>query len=145
MTFSIEFCGELRPGLGRLGRIVVGDFCRETFFSCVSGRPWREADYERSWREGVRRVLEDGRGVLITYASARPVAVSWWPLYRVRGWVIAQPGLLWQRPRDWCWDEPWAHVPPRRPPLRRPRISDYRVPVSDVDDWLALAEEQRGR
>ncbi|MGE4141661.1 MAG: hypothetical protein AB7N76_13545 [Planctomycetota bacterium] len=123
--------------------MCVGAHLRETFLSPVSGQPWREADYERSWREGVRRALEEGRGALITAASRRTIAVSCWPLYRVRGWVIAQPRLL-RPPPCWSWDEPWAHIPRRDPPLRGARVPDYRAPVADVEQWLEVVEDLRG-
>lgn len=141
MPFAIRIAREPSslpeaPGSFFEGLIEIDSF-REKFWASAAG--WSREDYIAQWRQGLRRVCEEGfSSALITSFSeaAEGEAAIWWPI------VVDGPrAILWQEhrfpglqnkptltPNNWI-----SQLPGVRPaPLEGHPVSEWIIPVADL-------------
>src|SRR5262245_7128862 len=140
MTFSIGFVGD-RTVIDDYnettleGAIVIESF-EERFFAPVSY--WQPADYQRQWKEALRRILTDAETSCLITALRDPASANflvWWPMYRVDEIIFVQNQLLFLEslPGGFTVQNPFQHIHPRQRVNRHGQgISEWPVPVSHV-------------
>ena len=121
------------------GRIVLGDF-EETFEASLEH--WGVADYRRSWRDAVGRIVNDtGPAALVTSMVDPAVAnfIRWWPLYRVGAEVLVHEHMLMvdelSRPVDLA--NLFELVPEYRSASEAEgSVSEWRLPIGSFQAFL---------
>ncbi len=125
--FDISFTGEAvdaDDGIRYLCVITLGDI---TEGPAVSLSLWSQADYQRQWLEGARRLLEpDSCSAFIVDVSDPPTAcvVEWWPAWRVNDLIVLQRQLLFVGAKEgdelynaqaakFALEDPYAAIPDR--------------------------------
>ncbi len=107
---------------------------------------WSPDDYQRQWREGVRRILAgEPRSGLITslYDPATARFIEWWPLFRDGDVVFVQNHLLFLDKLHGPFDpnDPYRHVRERRIVNDEGvRISEWRTTVEALRRFLEEEE-----
>lgn len=142
MSILIRFLHQLPEEPGEpdlaLGEITLGAFT-EQFEMVLS--TWNFERYQRQWCEGIQRILDGAsKSCLITSLWRKEDAVGgeWWPLYRVRGHVIAQnhfirPDIFSRKFDNFNPDDPYPSIPDReRVNEDGQEISEWSVPFNQI-------------
>ena len=140
-AFSIGFlsAGRSRGSAERIGRIVLGT-CEERFRASLEH--WRASDYERHWRQALARLLGGSRSCLITNMvepTSRVENLEWWPAWPLGDEVrfhqaVVLPGKL-DPPFDL--DDPYVHLEDYDPSDAEAGVSEWRVPLRAIRDFVA--------
>lgn len=146
--FSIGFLDDpivdAEPGEnGRMGLIKLGTW-KERFVAHLW--TWSEAEYAEHWRRALRLVLSAKPSALITdmKSPSQSSHLVWWPMWRANGEIIfhnqlfffAQHGI--EGPRLNL-DQLFRLIGDRvQVDKDGEQISEWKVPLSDVEEFLAV-------
>lgn len=147
-NFSIAFTGfDEEDPLVAIGELKLGE--HSEYFEAVL-EFWGLEDYERSWAEGLRRLL-DGASVSCLATSMidppTPNFVEVWPLYRDGDDVYVQDQLIFmdQLTHEFDPAAPWDSVRPRAVVNEDGRkIQEWRVGLDDVREFYVRAGQAQG-
>ncbi|WP_405055938.1 hypothetical protein OG474_24715 [Kribbella sp. NBC_01505] len=141
--FAIEVIDS--SSIEAVGRITVGEFS-ETFR--MSLRFWSVSDYRRSWRRGLRALVDDEHGTSCLMSSITDPENSnflmCWPLFRSGEEVWVQNSMIFPEELDDAFDpeEPWKSVGPRCVVNEDGiRISEWATEIAEVRAFLELSGE----
>lgn len=142
-SFSIDFTGfdEQDPTVA-IGVIRLGE--DHEHFESVLGF-WGLDDYKAIWAAGLRRLVAGASRSCLATSVTDPSSANFvevWPLYREESDVYVQNQLLFldQLPRELDPTEPWESVDPRSVVDEDgQRISEWRVSIDDIDEFLKLS------
>ncbi len=140
MTFSIQFVDRMLCGDGTVA--LVGDLVlnevTELFTAAVDAENgWTQADYERQWRDGLKRIVDGKRKSCLVTSLAHPSwsnALSYWPMYRVDEQVAFRERILPpdKLPRGFNPARPYGIVPDK--PAKR-KVPEWRISFADIVDF----------
>ena len=140
MTFSIQFVDRMLRGDGTvalLGDLVL-DEVTEPFTAVVDAENgWTQTDYERQWRDGLKRIVDGKRKSCLVTSLAHPGwsdAFCHWPMYRVDEQVVFRERILPpdKLPRGFNPAKPYGIVPDK--PAKR-KVSEWRISFADIVDF----------
>lgn len=124
MTFSIQFVEqgswETRAAPGEL---VLNDSIESFVASVDPATEWTRSDYERQWRDGLKRIVSGERKSCLITCLPDPGFTDFlmvWPMYRVERWVVFQHKMQVDG------------LPPGFDPAR---------PYQVVDDWISISDD----
>lgn len=128
---------------GRLchGRIQLADFS-EIFESSLEY--WKEGDYLSQWYDGIFRVVNRKQESCLITSVTDPASANflfWWPIYIDGLNAIFQNQVLFLDRLPSSFDEkfPYASLKPRRSVSDEgTKISEWTVPIMDLEDWLRI-------
>jgi hypothetical protein len=139
VTLTPDSVSGLQPGeQARYGVILLDEF-RERL--AVPIDYWAPDDYQRHWREAVRRILVgEERSCLITgmYDPGEATFIRWWLMYLDGGSVRVQNQILFiaEEAPDFQEANPFLSVPPRTTVSEDGTpLSEWVVSLSALQEW----------
>jgi hypothetical protein len=143
-NFDIAFADDIRDDdpLIAIGRIQLGEHT-ETFEAFVGY--WPIERYRQSWIAELRRLTGDADSAcLLTSVWGKPEEANFaqaWTLYRFGEVVRVQENLILfdQLDHDFDPDEPWKSIPSYAEFEDGERISEWRISLADIEEFLARA------
>lgn len=149
--FSIHFLEHRPPRMvfvkgASYAQIVLGDF-RETFL-CYHAF-WRRGDYERQWRNGLRKICgHDRTSALVTvmYPPSKGGCFIWWPMYKQGREVLFQNHLMQFDKLDSPFDprNPYPHIPEFKEENEAgQKISTWSVPLDEIKHFYRRMQSQQ--
>jgi hypothetical protein len=144
MAFSIKFLHDQIEDLQdgektSCGLITIGEF-EERFI--VPLNFWNASDYEKHWKNAIKRILINKSSCLITamYNPKYANFINWWPLYREHGKVYIQNHILFFKELKQPFDpkNPFTFIPEHeRTTEDGEKISEWVTSINDLTDYLS--------
>lgn len=142
-NFEIAFTGDHLRGdpLVAMGRIQLGDD-QETFDAFVGY--WPIERYRQSWITELRRLTGGADTACLLTCVWYPQDANFpeaWSLYRFGDSVRVHQNLIIHDQLDHAFnpDEPWKSIPPYAEFEDGNRISEWRITIADIQDFLTRA------
>lgn len=147
MTFLIRFTYQPAGVHGVFaGELVLNDRTEEFLAAVDPGSQWSKADYQKQWRDGLKRIVDGKRkSCLVISLPYREFAdlFVFWSIHRIEGHVVFRMHVRSpdQLPRNFDPAKPYRIVP-RRETVDRPRrtTAEYRIGISEIIAFYHLME-----
>jgi hypothetical protein len=139
-NFGIAFTGDFAPDdpLVAIGALTFGEK-HEHFRSVLTF--WEIDDYQKSWEAGLRRLVSGATISCLATSVTDPSVAEFmevWPLYRSGDDVYVQNHFVFldELPHDFDPAAPWDSVLPRATVEDGRKVSEWRVGLDDIREFL---------